>query len=29
MTDEQLEEANELLANPPEPGLDLSRTLGL
>ncbi|MBA2294108.1 MAG: sensor histidine kinase [Actinobacteria bacterium] len=29
MSDEQLEEANELLANPPEPGLDLSRTLGL
>ena len=28
MSDEQLEEANELLANPPEPGLDLSRTLG-
>jgi len=29
MTDEQLEEANDLLANPPDPGLDLSRTLGL
>lgn len=29
MTDEQLAEANDLLANPPEPGLDLSRTLGL
>ena len=29
MTDEQLEEANELLVSPPEPGLDLSRTLGL
>ena len=29
MTDEQLDEANELLEDPPEPGLDLSRTLGL
>ena len=29
MSDEQLAEANELLESPPEPGLDLSRTLGL
>jgi signal transduction histidine kinase len=29
LTEDQLEEANSLLANPPEPGLDLSRTLGL
>jgi two-component sensor histidine kinase len=29
MTDEQLAEANHLLSNPPEAGLDLSRTLGL
>jgi len=29
MTDEQLAEANRLLASPPEAGLDLSRTLGL
>lgn len=29
MTEEQLAEANRLLASPPEAGLDLSRTLGL